>query len=190
MRHKWRSLDFRPKEKFFTTNHMHLRTRIHGKYRFVVVIQDDFMKTSAQRFSATNSWVLDSTFKTNQYGLPLYAAIVPNQDGIRIPIFYMLCSNDMKQGHEGLAIELALTHVFESLGKIKSSAIIIHKHKTILNAIQKIVNNDVYCWTYKGGEKIQTGGRVFLCHFHVMKAWSENLFTQVPKTVYGELYTS
>jgi hypothetical protein len=150
------------------------------KRPFVVVIQDDFMKTSAQRFSATNSWALDSTFKTNQYGLPFYAAIVPNQDGIRIPVFYMLCSNDMKQGHEGLAIEIALTHVFESLGKIRPSAIVIDKHKTSLNAIQKIVNNDVHCWTYEGGKKLQTGGRVLLCHFHVMKAWSENLLTRIP----------
>jgi hypothetical protein len=146
----------------------------------VVVIQDEFMKNLAQRFSGNNSWALDSTFSTNQFGLPLYAAIVPNQDGIGIPVFYMLCSNVPKQGHEGIAIEIALTHVFESLGKIRPSAIVIDKHKTSLNAIQKIVNNDVHCWTYEGGAKVQIGGRVLLCHFHVMKAWSENLLTRIP----------
>ena len=70
----------------------------------MVVIEYEFMKILAQRFSVTNSLALDSTFKTNQYRLPFYAVIVPNQDGIGIPIFYMFCSNDMKQRHEGIAI--------------------------------------------------------------------------------------
>ena len=82
----------------------------------MVVIQDEFMKSMAQRFSTGNSWALDSTFKTNQHGLPLYAAIVPNQDGKGIFVFYMLCSNDIKQSYEGIALELALTHVFDSIG--------------------------------------------------------------------------
>jgi len=150
---------------------------------FVVVIQDEFMRNSAKRFSGNNSWALDSTFKTNQYGLPLYGAIVPNQDGIGIPVFYMLCSNDVKQGHEGIAIEIALTHVFESLGEIRPSAIVIDKHKTSLNTIYNVVQNDVLCWscwTYENNAKVQIGAHVLLCHFHVMKAWSENLLTSVP----------
>ena len=48
------------------------------KRPFVVVIQEEFMRKSAQRFSGI-SWALHSTFKTNQYGLPLYAAIVPTK---------------------------------------------------------------------------------------------------------------
>lgn len=84
------------------------------KIPFVVVIQDDFMQKSSLRFSSDNSWVLDSTFKTNQYGLTLYVAIVPNQDGIGILVFYMLCSNEVKEWHECLAIEIALSHVFGS----------------------------------------------------------------------------
>ena len=102
------------------------------------------------------------------------------QDGVGIFVFYMLCSNDMKQGHEGLAIEIVLTHVFKSLEKIKSFVIVINKHKTSFNAIQNIVNNELYCWTYEEGTKIQTGENVLLCHFCVMKAWSENLVTRVP----------
>lgn len=34
---------------------------------------------------------LDFTLKTNQYDLPLYATIVPNQYGQGMPIIYMLC---------------------------------------------------------------------------------------------------
>jgi len=111
----------------------------------VVVIQDEFMKKSAQIFSSNNFWALDSIFKTNQYGLSLYAAIVPNQDGIGTSVFYMLYNNVIKQGHEGIAIEIALTHVFESLEKIRPSTIVIDKYKTSLNAIRNIVNNDVHC---------------------------------------------
>ena len=37
---------------------------------FVVVIQDDFMRITTSKFSCNNSWALDSTFNTNQYGFP------------------------------------------------------------------------------------------------------------------------
>jgi hypothetical protein len=40
-------------------------------------------------------------------------------------IFYMLCSKDKKQGHKRIAIELVLTHVFASIGKVRPSAIVI-----------------------------------------------------------------
>ena len=69
-----------------------------------------------QIFFKDNAWALDSTFKTNQWDLPLYAAIVPNQDGKGMPVFYMLCTKDKNEGHEGIAIELALSAVFESIG--------------------------------------------------------------------------
>ncbi len=67
------------------------------KRPFVVVIQDEWMRNIGRRFSNGNSWAIDSTFYTNQYGLPLYAVIVPNQDGKAVPIFYMLCTRDVKQ---------------------------------------------------------------------------------------------
>ena len=60
------------------------------KKPFVIVIQYEFIQNSAQRFSATNFWALNFTFKTNRYGLPLYVSIVPNENGIGIPVFYML----------------------------------------------------------------------------------------------------
>jgi hypothetical protein len=150
------------------------------KKPFVVVIQDEFMNKMAKRFSTHNSWAFDSTFKTNQYGLPLYAAIVPNEDGNGIPVFYMLCSIDKQQGHEGIAIELALTHIFESLGTIRPAAIVIDKHRLSLNAITHVVNKDIHCWETTDSTRTQIAGRVLLCHFHVMKAWSENLLTRVP----------
>ena len=108
------------------------------------------MKNSAQRFSATNSWVLDFTFKTNQYGFLFYVVIVPNQDRIIIHVFYMHCSDDMEYAHESIAIKIVLTYIFESLKKIRPSAIVFYKQKTSLNAFQNIINNNIYCWTYDG----------------------------------------
>ena len=37
------------------------------KKPFIVVIQDEFMRDIAKRFSTGSSWALDSTFKTNNY---------------------------------------------------------------------------------------------------------------------------
>lgn len=150
------------------------------KQPFILVLQNDFMKNMAIRFSKNNSWALDSTFKTNQYDLPLYAAVVPNEDGRGMPVFYMLCSKDKKQGHEGIALEITLEHVFAHMGDIRPSAFVIDKSKTSFNAIEKVIANDVSFWKDGkiGGEQI--AGKMLLCHFHVMKAWSENLLTRVP----------
>ena len=150
------------------------------KQRPFVVIQDDFMRTNAKRFSRGNSWAFDSTIKTNQYDLPLYAAVVPNQDGKAMPVFYMLCTKDKGGGHEGIAIELAFTYVFLNIGDVRPSAVIIDKHLISLNAIRCVVNNDIHCWKNGRVGEDQVAGRVFLCWFHVMKAWSENLLTRVP----------
>jgi hypothetical protein len=62
------------------------------------------MRDVVKMFSLGNSWTLDSTFKTNECNLPLYAAIVPNQDGKKVPVFYMLCSKDKKQEHKGIVL--------------------------------------------------------------------------------------
>ena len=118
MRPKLRSLDSKFNRKFFTTNHIHLRTRTH-KIIICSCHQNEFMKNAVQRFSSTNSWASDSTFKINLYGLPFYAAIVPNQDKIVILVFYMFYNNNMKQEHEDIAIEIILTYIFMSLKKIR-----------------------------------------------------------------------
>ena len=66
----------------------------------------------------------------------------------------------MKQMHESIPIEITLIHILKSLKKIRPSAIVIDKHKTSLNAIQNIMYNDVYCWTY---EKVQKYKLVEIC---------------------------
>ncbi|KAI5062450.1 hypothetical protein GOP47_0022989 [Adiantum capillus-veneris] len=61
---------------------------------FIVVIKDEWMLEMAMRFSTHNSWAIDSMFKTNVFGLPLYSAVLPNQNGVGLPIWLMLCTND------------------------------------------------------------------------------------------------
>ena len=128
------------------------------------------MRDIAKRFSTGKLWALDSTFKTNNYDLPLYAAVVPNDDGRGMPVFYMLWSKDKGQGHQGIAIKIALEYVFKNIENIRPSAILIDKDMTSLNAITTIVRNNLICWKNKqiGGEQIAC--QVLLCHFHAMKA--------------------
>ena len=125
------------------------------------------MRDVAKRFSFGNPWALDSTFRTNQWDLPLYATIVPNQDRKEVPIFYMLCSKDKKQWHVGIAIELALTSVFASIGKIRHSAIVINKHMKSLNSFNEVIDKNTHFWTIGSEGRVQVVGRILLCHFHV-----------------------
>ena len=48
-----------------------------------------------------------------------------------MPVFYMLCTKDNNEGHEGIAIKLALSAVFASIGKVRPSAIVIEKYKLL-----------------------------------------------------------
>ena len=138
------------------------------------------MRYIAKRFSTGKSWTLDSTFKTNNYDLPLYAAVVPNDDRRGMPVFYMLCSKDKGQGHQGIAIEIALEYVFKNIENVRPSAILIDKDMTYLNAITIIVRNDPICWKDKQIREEQIACQVLLCHFHAMKAWSEHILPRVP----------
>ena len=128
------------------------------------------MRQNAIRFSFGRSWAIDSTFKTNQYDLPLYAGVVRNQCGRGMHVFYMSCSKDTGSRQEGITLELCLKVVFEAIGNVKPTCIVIDKHKTSLLAIQKVVDEDKYCWRDELVGTEQIAGKFFLCRFHVMKA--------------------
>ena len=70
------------------------------------------MLKNAIWFSPYNAWAVDSTFKINIFGLPLYAAILPNQLGTGIPIWLMMCTSDSSTHHESIALEISITMVF------------------------------------------------------------------------------
>ena len=100
------------------------------KRPFVLVIQSDWMRELAIQITPNSAWAIDSTFKTNQYGLPLYAAMCPNNRGYGMPIFLMLCSKDYQAGHEATPLKLTLQAVFERMGPITPNAIVIDKSTT------------------------------------------------------------
>ena len=91
----------------------------------------------------------------------------------------MLCSKDTGSRQEGIALELCLKVVFEAIGNVRPTCIVIDKHKTSMLAIQKVVDEDKYCWRNELVGTEQIAGRLILCRFHVMKAWSVNLLIRV-----------
>ena len=112
---------------------------------FILIIQDQWMLHILMRFSQNNAWAVDSTFKTNVFGLPLYAAVLPNQNGVGIPIWLMLCSSDVGSQQENVALELTLKLIFSRMQGIRPSAIVIDKSQMELEAIQSVVDEDPHC---------------------------------------------
>ena len=82
----------------------------------------------------------------------------------------MLCTKDKNEGDDDIVIELASSAVFSSIGEVRPSAIVIDKHKTSLNPINKIISNNIHCWNFVNTIKIQIAERILLCHFYMMKA--------------------
>ena len=147
---------------------------------FIVVIQDAWMLDMAMRFSMQNSWAIDSTFKTNAFGLPLYAAVVPNQHGMGIPVWLMMCTNDPGSDHEKISLEVTLKVIFSRMKNIRPTALVIDKCQVELEAFDKVVKEDQFCWQGDGfGLQTQVACHIIICWFHAKKAWVENLLPKV-----------
>jgi hypothetical protein len=71
------------------------------------------MRELTMNITPNSAWAIDSTFKTNQYGLPLYATMCHNTRMLGMPIFLMLCSTDVDKRHEAVALRLTLKVVFK-----------------------------------------------------------------------------
>ena len=65
-----------------------------------LIMQDKCMSNMCICLLKNNAWALDSTFKANIFGLPLYAAVAPNEHGVHILLWYMLCTNGARSQHE------------------------------------------------------------------------------------------
>ncbi|XP_024531422.1 uncharacterized protein LOC112346522 isoform X1 [Selaginella moellendorffii] len=156
---------------------------VEEKQPFVCVIMTPWMREMAERFSAGNVWALDSTFTTCIRGLPLHAAAVPNQDGIGMPVFFMMCSADTGSRHESIALKLALTAVFKQLS-VRPAAILIDKSRLSFDALFSVVSRDEKCW--RDGKQIAC--RLLLCWFCVKRAWVENLLPQVASEMRKDVY--
>ncbi|MCO5559589.1 hypothetical protein L7F22_013190 [Adiantum nelumboides] len=158
---------------------------------FILILQDEWMLEMGIRFSANNAWAIDSTFKTNKYGLPLFAAVLPNQLGVGIPIWFMLCTCDVGARHEVIALEITIKRIFSRMANVRPSALVIDKSQQELDALLRVVNEDPHCWEYTfNGTRRQIACHVLLCWFHTKKAWVEHLLPQVPKEMREDVYST
>ena len=172
----------------------HVQPYLPGEYGsparqpFILVLQDEWMLEMCERLSINNSWAIDSTFKTNQFGLPLYAAVAPNAMGVGIPLWYMICSSDKGSNHEQVALETCLRVIFARMPNVRPNAIVIDKSWTSYNAISNVVATDRLSWIVTNGQRSQTHCRLLLCQFHAKKAWLDNLLPKVSATERNHLY--
>ena len=157
---------------------------------FILILQDEWMLYMYCQLSVHNAWALDSTFRTNQFGLPLYVAVAPNKSGVGIPLWYMLCSSKAGSNNEKDALEMTFRLVFKRMGSIRPNAIVIDKSWLEFNANKKVVESDAYCWNMVDGVRKQVRCQLLLCWFHVKKAWVDYLLPKVPAPKRDRLYMS
>ncbi|MCO5557658.1 hypothetical protein L7F22_011226 [Adiantum nelumboides] len=158
---------------------------------FILILQDEWMLGMGIRFSANNAWAIDSTLKTNKYGLPLFAPVLPNQLGVGISIWFMLCTCDVGARHEVIALEITIKRIFSRMANVRPSALVIDKSQQELDALLRVVNEDPHCWEYTfNGTRRQIACHVLLCWFHTKKAWVEHLLPQVPKEMRKDVYST
>jgi hypothetical protein len=101
-----------------------------AKQPLVLVIQTDEILERAKSITPNSAWVKDSTFKTNHWGMSLFAGMCPNKAGLGMPIFLMLCSDDNESGQVGTTLYLTIKAVIRNIGTIRPNATIIDKDKT------------------------------------------------------------
>ncbi|KAI8517825.1 hypothetical protein Bbelb_038420 [Branchiostoma belcheri] len=153
------------------------------KRPFVLVLQTEWQRQMAERFSPNSVWTVDSTFGLNSYGLPVFSAVVPNQNRQGLPIFYLITSNDVKTNHEETGVRLGFEAVLQRM-TTRPNAIIIDKSLTEKRAIERAVQNDPLSWE----DGTQTKCRLLLCWFHVKKAWTENLLPKLDGQMAADVY--
>ncbi|MCO5577975.1 hypothetical protein L7F22_031812 [Adiantum nelumboides] len=178
------------KERYCIVNHI-TQLQVIQRIGHLSILQDKWMLEMGIRFSANNAWAIDSTFKTNKYGLPLFAAVLPNQLGVGIPIWFMLCTCDVGARHEVIALEITIKRIFSRMANVRPSALVIDKSQQELDALLRVVNEDPHCWEYTfNGTRRQIACHVLLCWFHTKKAWVEHLLPQVPKEMHEDVYST
>ena len=122
------------------------------------------------RLSKNNAWAIHTTFKTNVFGLPLYVAVAPNAQGIDIPLWYMLCTNDLGSRHEQFTFEMTLKIIFERIEGIRPNALVTDKSWIEYTSLTNVITTNPYCWETVCGKRQQKSCFILLCWFHVKKA--------------------
>ena len=93
----------------------YVQPHIPTKQPFALIMQHQWMLNMCIPFSKNNAQEFDSTFKTKVFGLPSYIAVMPNEQGVGIPLRYMLYTNDAISQHEQLAFEMTFKIIFETM---------------------------------------------------------------------------
>lgn len=70
------------------------------KNGLIVLIEEEWMVNDN---TLESTWVVDFTFKTIQFGLPLYTCMCPNVKGYELHIFLMIFSVDVNSGQKGIS---------------------------------------------------------------------------------------
>lgn len=144
----------------------------------MLVIQDSWMLSIAQRFSENNAWAIDSTFKTNQFDFPLFGAVLPNQLGHAMPIWFMVCSDNKGKGHQTIALRLTFWVVFNRLGCLRPRALVIDKSIVELQAIADVVATDDACWSMDGRGTHEGGMRHSFMHVSCQEGMGGDFVTK------------
>jgi hypothetical protein len=94
--------------------------------------------------------------------------------------FYMLCSKDKEQKHEGTSMNLHWQIYLSPLKMLNYFSFLLKKYKTFLNVMNHVVQNHVNWWRDTIIAKEQVINRILFFCFHVMKAWIQNCLTCIP----------
>jgi hypothetical protein len=58
----------------------------------------------------------------------LYATICLNEAGLVMPVYWMVYTNDKRDGHEFMTLQLTMEKVFERMGSTRPNELIIDKN--------------------------------------------------------------
>ena len=104
------------------------------------------------RLSKNNSWAIDSTLKTNVFGLPSYVAIAPNEQVVVIPRWYMRCTNETRSQHEQVTLQITLKIIFERMQGVRPKALVIYKSWIEYISLKNVIEVDSGCWEMLNGK--------------------------------------
>ena len=162
---------------------VYVQPYIPTKQGFVLIMQDQWMYHMCMRLSKNNAWAIDSTFKTNVFGLPLYVVVALNEQTIGIPLWYMLCTNDAGSHHEQLALV-----IFERMKGVRPNVLVIYQCWVEYIALKNVITTYPHCWEMVNDTKRKTTSQILLCWFHVKKDWVDHLLPKVNGMEKDKLY--
>jgi len=114
--------------------------------------------TSSSQLSLLNSFpeviMIDGTYKVNQLRMPLYTLAIVDSEGHCQPVAHALLAHEDQQH-----IELFLRDVLHWTIAVESATFVCDKDFAEINAISGVLPD----------------AKIFLCHFHVMKAFTDRM---------------